>query len=83
MPWAFGFRALSGTFYLHTALLTLAIWAAPWAARWAVSIANTDRAVGPVPAFGLWMAQGGLVGAMLVLSLIYLRGQTAFIYFQF
>lgn len=83
MPWAFGFRALSGTFYLHTALLTLAIWAAPWAARWAVSVANTDRAVGPVPAFGLWMAQGGLVGAMLVLSLIYLRGQTAFIYFQF
>lgn len=82
MPWEYSYRALSGTFYLHAAMLTLAVWAAPLAARWVIRTASADgtpREGG----FVYWTAQGGLVGAMLVLCLIYLRGQTAFIYFQF
>jgi alginate O-acetyltransferase complex protein AlgI len=82
MPWEFSYRALSGTFYLHAAALTLAVWAAPWAARWFVREASADNAT-RAAGFVYWTAQGGLMGAMLVLCLIYLRGQTAFIYFQF
>jgi D-alanyl-lipoteichoic acid acyltransferase DltB (MBOAT superfamily) len=82
-PWAHSYRALSGTFYLQVALLTLAVWLAPLAGRWAVAVAGRAQekrgAVGLV--FGL--AQGGLVGAMVALALVYLRGQNAFIYFQF
>jgi D-alanyl-lipoteichoic acid acyltransferase DltB (MBOAT superfamily) len=82
MPWEFSYRALAGTFYLHTALLTLATWAAPWAAKWVAAPSEADddwERTG----VGHWLAQGALMGAMLVLCLIYLRGQTAFIYFQF
>jgi hypothetical protein len=84
MPWAYGFRALSGTFYLHTAVLVLLVWLAPVAARLWVSLANRPQTA-PSLARDLlgWAMQGGLVGVMLVLCMIYLRGQTAFIYFQF
>lgn len=82
MPWEYSYRALSGTFYLHAAVLTLAVWAAPFAARWFVRAASADGTPSE-GGFAYWAAQGGLVGAMLVLCLIYLRGQTAFIYFQF
>ncbi len=81
-PWAFSYRALSGTFYLQTTLLVLATWAAPFAARRVTALVGADEN-GPRVGYALWLAQGGLLGAMLVLCLIYLRGQTAFIYFQF
>jgi alginate O-acetyltransferase complex protein AlgI len=82
-PWQHSYRALPGTFYLHTALLTLAVWASPWVARWNVAAVNPPEIGSQRPRYGAWVAQGGLAGAMLVLCLIYLRGQTAFIYFQF
>ena len=44
MPWEYSYRALSGTFYLHAAVLTLAVWAAPLAARWFVRAASADDA---------------------------------------
>ena len=83
MPWEYSYRALSGTFYLHTALLTLAIWVAPLAAKWVAAVNRTieDRSAAGNAVYAF--AQGSLIGAMLVLCLIYLRGQTAFIYFQF
>jgi hypothetical protein len=81
MPWQFSYRALSGTFYLHVALLTLAVWMAPIAARWVVAGIQKPRSLGVD--YASWLAQGGVVGVMLVLCLIYLRGQSAFIYFQF
>jgi hypothetical protein len=72
---------LPGTFYLHTAVLVLAVWLAPVAARFAVGWAN--RSESKPAGMVYWLAQGGVMGAMLVLCLIYLRGQNAFIYFQF
>jgi hypothetical protein len=83
MPWQYSYRALSGTFYLHAATLTLAVWLAPLAAKWFVRAASADKTPSAVGDFVYWAGQGGLVGAMFVLCLIYLRGQTAFIYFQF
>jgi len=68
---------------LHTALLTLAIWLAPWAAGWATAPAEAEGGKPSLAGVVYSIAQGGLVGVMLVLCLIYLRGQTAFIYFQF
>jgi hypothetical protein len=83
MPWAYSYRALSGTFYLHTAVLTLAVWLAPLAARAAVRAAGARDGQPATGGLVYWLAQGGLVGLMLTLCLIYLRGQNAFIYFQF
>jgi alginate O-acetyltransferase complex protein AlgI len=82
-PWQFSYRALSGTFYLHVALLTAAVWMAPLAARWAQAVASDARPRSLAEDGLRWLAQGAVVGAMLVLCLIYVRGQTAFIYFQF
>jgi alginate O-acetyltransferase complex protein AlgI len=81
MPWQFSYRALSGTFYMHAAMLVLAVWAAPGAAALVRRLAATYESRGA--ALAAWTAQGATIGAMLVLCLIYLRGQTAFIYFQF
>jgi alginate O-acetyltransferase complex protein AlgI len=81
MPWQFSYRALSGTFYMHAALLVLAVWAAPGAAAVVRRLAATYES--RAAALTAWTAQGATIGAMLVLCLIYLRGQTAFIYFQF
>jgi D-alanyl-lipoteichoic acid acyltransferase DltB (MBOAT superfamily) len=83
MPWEFSYRALSGTFYLHATVLALAVWLAPLAARLVVKVAGAEKPESAGGGLFFWTAQGGLVGAMLVLCLIYLRGQTAFIYFQF
>jgi hypothetical protein len=82
-PWEFSYRALSGTFYLQTALLVLATWAAPFAARGAAALAGAKEEGSASGGYAYWLVQGGLMGAMLVLCLVYLRGQTAFIYFQF
>ncbi len=77
MPWAYMTRSLNGTFYMHAALLVLAVWAAPVAARLAGKVVGSyQRAI-------YCVLEGGLIGAMIVLCMIYLRGQTAFIYFQF
>jgi hypothetical protein len=81
MPWQFSYRALSGTFYMHAAMLVLAVWAAPGAAALVRRLASTCES--RAAALAAWTAQGATIGAMLVLCLIYLRGQTAFIYFQF
>jgi alginate O-acetyltransferase complex protein AlgI len=81
MPWEFRYRALSGTFYMHAAVLTLAVWAAPLAAAAVRRVAQSYDSL--AAAATSWVVQGGMIGAMLVLCLIYLRGQTAFIYFQF
>jgi hypothetical protein len=74
---------LSGTLYLHVTLLVLAVWAAPHVARWAQpAAAEKERGASEGGRFRL-VAQGLLVGSMLACVLVYLRGQTAFIYFQF
>ncbi|MBI3837587.1 MAG: MBOAT family protein [Planctomycetia bacterium] len=83
MPWEYSYRALSGTFYLHTALLTLAIWASPRVTKYVAAASEAQPSGSAGTGFGYWLAQGSLAGMMLVLCLIYLRGQTAFIYFQF
>lgn len=83
-PWTYRYRTRSGTFYLSTGMLLLAVWAVPMlVARWNSLCAPEAE---PRP---LWMqlggglAQGVAMGCMLVLSLIYLGSQTAFVYFQF
>jgi D-alanyl-lipoteichoic acid acyltransferase DltB (MBOAT superfamily) len=84
MPWAYTYRALSGTFYLHTAVLVLLVWLAPLAAQAVVKWASAPREGEPsTGGLLVWVTQGGLIGAMLALCLVYLRGQNAFIYFQF
>lgn len=83
MPFAHPQRALSGTFYLHTAGLLALVWLAPFVYRrcqqyWEESaVGNDSRSL-------RWHGGMGLaIGLMLVFCAIYLRGQTAFIYFQF
>jgi alginate O-acetyltransferase complex protein AlgI len=81
-PWRGLGRSLSGTFYLHTAALLAAVWCAPW--LWKLGqrgLADTDTDASrrsPAAAF-----RGLAAGIMLALCLVYLRGKTAFIYFQF
>ena len=82
VPGQYAYRALSGTFYLHVALLVLAVWLAPVVTRKIVSWVGASQER-PRPAFVYWLAQGCVLGVMLVLCLIYLGQQTAFIYFQF
>ena len=84
MPWEYSYRALSGNVLsarrrADAGRLGGAAGARAGRSRWP----SADEARPAVAAVVYWIAQGGLVGAMLVLCLIYLRGQTAFIYFQF
>ncbi|MCK6548437.1 MBOAT family protein [Myxococcota bacterium] len=76
-------RSLGGTFYLHVVLLTVAVWSAP---ALSTVMARIGAALDARPTFGRWgypALQGVIVGALMVLCLTYLRGKTAFIYFQF
>jgi alginate O-acetyltransferase complex protein AlgI len=77
-------RALGGTFYLHVAALTLATWLAPIAGdgwrKWAAIGAGQEK---PLRATSFAIGEGLALGLMSALILVYLRGQTAFIYFQF
>jgi hypothetical protein len=82
VPGPYAYRVLSGTFYLHVALLTLAVWLAPLVTQRIVAWVNASQE-SPKSAVVYWLAQGCILGAMLVLCLIYLGQQTAFIYFQF
>jgi hypothetical protein len=77
-------RALSGTFYLHTAALVSLVWLAPFAIKQMESVRNrwTDAASSR-SSFALWAADGMTLGVLLAITLVYLHGQTAFIYFQF
>lgn len=79
-PWIGRSRALSGTFYLHTALLALAVWAMPWLKQFGSRLASP--AAGRPPGWTA-AAEGAGLGLLLTLCLIYLRSQTSFIYFQF
>ena len=83
-PWLHTHRALPGTFYLHTALLLGAVWLAPRVKRWLDRLLedrSTERS--PLRVWGLGLAEGTVLGLLMVLCLVYLRGQTTFIYFQF
>ena len=42
---------------------------------------STERS--PLGVWGLGLAEGTVLGLLMVLCLVYLRGQTTFIYFQF
>lgn len=83
MPWEYPQRVLAGTYYLHAAVLTLAVWLAPVATRMIAARAGAQEAEQRQGGAVFWLAQGCVLGVMMVLCLIYLRGQTAFIYFQF
>jgi len=76
-------RALSGSFYVQVAALTFVVWCAPAATALRDRLATlADRTGGP----SRWAAatvDGMGLGALVALCLIYLRGQSAFIYFQF
>jgi alginate O-acetyltransferase complex protein AlgI len=70
-------RTLSGTFYLQVAAVTGCVWLFP------IMIAKLERSISKAPA---WIKVGGrglAWGTLACVSLLYLRGQTAFIYFQF
>lgn len=82
-PWLYSSRALSGTFYLHTALLTVAVWLAPWAKRLLDRGLERLEAGSRRLAWGYSLGEGAVLGVLMIFCLIYLRGQTAFIYFQF
>jgi len=83
-PWWHGSRYLSGSSYFFIAFLLAGVWLAPFGARFAAWLA---RPAGRTSWLGNQYvqvtAQGLVVGAAVVLSMIYLRGQSAFIYFQF
>jgi D-alanyl-lipoteichoic acid acyltransferase DltB (MBOAT superfamily) len=70
-------HALPGSFLLQVGVATLAVWAAPAVggglARFAASLPPAVALVGRGVAWGLLIA----------VSLVYLRGQTSFVYFQF
>jgi D-alanyl-lipoteichoic acid acyltransferase DltB (MBOAT superfamily) len=85
LPFVYRERALGGTFYLHVTALVAAMWIAPCASaafeRWASAIEEKKTLVARAAAFAL--AEGVAFGAMVAVVLVYLRGQSAFIYFQF
>jgi hypothetical protein len=76
-PWLHHQRSLSGTLYLQVAVLTLAVWSAKpvttAAKRWIAS----------APALVEDCVTGLLLGGAAVFSVLYLKSQTTFIYFQF
>jgi len=80
-PWAHLGRALPGTLYLHVALLTCAVWAAPAASRVAQGLWAALERRAPAPL--AWSLEGLGLALLGALCLIYLKGQSAFIYFQF
>lgn len=78
-PWAHTRRALSGMFYLHVTVLIVGVWMMPTINRffsrvWATRERNSM-------AFSI--AEGLAAGALIASCLMYMKGQTAFIYFQF
>jgi alginate O-acetyltransferase complex protein AlgI len=82
VPWTHRMRALSGTFYLHVALLLAIVWTAPHVRR--AFLASWKRSeTRPAMALAFHVGLGLMIGAAVIGCLIYLRGQTAFIYFQF
>jgi hypothetical protein len=83
-PWEYSFRALPGTFYLQTVLLVVAVWLAPLVTRWCAVLVPSASIELPRPRLvTAAVLQGAAVGVMLALCLVYMRGQNAFIYFQF
>jgi len=83
-PWEHLGRALPGTFYLHGAVLTVVVWAAPGLARrWRQLQRWTETAPALWPRRLYAVAEGVVLGWLLILCLIYLRGQQTFVYFQF
>lgn len=82
-PWAHSHRALPGTFYLHTAALVAAVWAAPSLGRLGAAALQWGSGARPLPSFTVAAGRGVLLGGMIALAILYLHGQTAFIYFQF
>lgn len=81
-PWKYLHRALSGTFYAQTALLTLLVWSAPRAcAVWSQIVVGA--ATQPTRRYAFAAIEGLALGSLLALAMAYLRGQSAFIYFQF
>ncbi|MBL8956022.1 MAG: MBOAT family protein [Myxococcaceae bacterium] len=75
-------RALSGTFYLEVFLVTLAVWSAPWVSGRLESGWSRLQTRPRRLAFAAGL-EGLAWGLLFAVSLVYLRGQTAFIYFQF
>lgn len=84
MPWQHLQRSLSGSFYAQTALLMLAVWVAPQAcALWNRIVAAAGASSGTARVYAAAAVEGLALGTLLTLSTSYLRGQSAFIYFQF
>lgn len=83
-PWAHMRRVLPGSFYLHTTLLVVLVWSAPWlsarADAWMKKLRGDESVK---PAYASWAVEGLSLGILSAITLIYLHGQTAFIYFQF
>jgi D-alanyl-lipoteichoic acid acyltransferase DltB (MBOAT superfamily) len=82
-PWSHNHRALGGSFYLRVMLLMLAVWAIPFVANWLGKKEKIEDDDSSLRRFGFALGEGVAMGLMLILCLIYLRGQTSFIYFQF
>lgn len=88
-PWSHAHRTLSGTFYLHTTVLMLLVWAVPFfqrAMERVVAPRLESLDAGSQPNALNWVysvGEGVILGVLLAFCLVYLRGQTAFIYFQF
>lgn len=76
-------RSLSGTFYLHVAVVSALVFAAPSTGRLAGRVAERLSGSRGWARIGLPALEGLALGVMMVLCLTYLRGKTAFIYFQF
>lgn len=82
-PWAHLNRALGGSFYLRVILLMLVVWAVPFIAEWLNKKEEVKDTDSSLRWFVYTFGEGVAMGVMLVLCLIYLRGQSSFIYFQF
>jgi D-alanyl-lipoteichoic acid acyltransferase DltB (MBOAT superfamily) len=72
-PWRVG-HVLPGTMYLFVFLLVAAVFAAPRATRGMIALRARPSG---------WLVDGAALGLAFAAFLVYLRGQSAFIYFQF
>jgi alginate O-acetyltransferase complex protein AlgI len=81
-PWAHPERALPGTLYLFVGCTLALVWLAPGLQRMARSAWQRAEAT-PRGVLAWHIGAGAVLGLSAVFGLMYLRGQTSFIYFQF
>ena len=83
-PWNFTPRSVSGNVYMHVTLLLFAIWLAPFCERYLQLFGSELNPLESPKRKVFYSATCGVAaGILFAFCLVFLRGKTTFIYFQF